>query len=247
MAAQLHPQLKNSRLTANCTRQGIAGSLTFLYAIALSKSNARGVSRDMKVFPGSALTGLDYHGECRRTPRGSAVTRGGQDFYHFVELATGQLAVSVGEVPVDATSAQLFYARIDGMAGELNYVNAGHECVLLVRFHPERVWQLESTEFRERTLPLESGDLLLAATHGVTDAVNETGRRWTVGGLLQTVMGSPNANAAGTVREIMRSVNRFAAQSPPAGDRTVVAVRFHGRGEQTIVADRTAEPVFAAA
>ena len=173
--------------------------------------------------------------------------RAGQDFYHFVELETGQLAVSVGEVPVNATSARLFYARIDGMAGELTYVNAGHECVLLVRFRPERVKQLESTEFRERTLPLESGDLLLAATHGVTDAANETGRRWSVGGLLQAVMRNPNANAAGMVREIMRSVNRFAAQSPPADDRTVVAVRFHGRGEQTILADRTAEPVFAAA
>lgn len=201
----------------------------------------------MKVFPGSAHTGLDYYGECRRTPRGSTITRSGQDFYHFIESATGHLAVSVGEVPADATSARLFYARIDGLAGELSYVNAGHECVLLVRFRPERIWRLESTDFRECTLPLEPGDLLLAASHGVTDAVNATGRRWSVGGVLQVVMGKSDANAAGTVREIMRAVNRFAVQSPPVDDRTVVAVRFHGRGEQSILADHTAEPVFAAA
>ena len=200
----------------------------------------------MKVFPSSAHHGLDYHGECRRTPRGLATARSGQDFYHFLELENEQLAISVGEVPADATAARLFYARVDGAAGELSYVNAGHECALLVRFRPERVWRLESTDFRERTLPLESGDLLLAATRGVTNAVNDTGRFWNVGGLLQVVMRNPDANAAGTVREIMRGVNRFAAQSAPIDDRTVVAVRIHGRGEQTILDERT-EPVFAAA
>lgn len=201
----------------------------------------------MKVFPGHTPSGLDYHGECRRTPRALTAAPAGQDFFHFVELEAGRLAVSLGEVPADSTSARLFYARIDGIAGELSYVNARSECVLLVRFRPERVRLLDTTEYRERKLRLEPGDLLLAATHGVTDAVNGIGDRWSIAGLLQVVMENSEKNAANMVSEIMRSVNRFAAPAPPTDDRTVVVVRFQGNGEEAEFAEHTVEPVFAAA
>lgn len=194
-----------------------------------------------------SLNGLDYHGECRRAARAAAAATAGHDFFHFIQLDSRRIAVSLGEVPLDETCARLFHARVDGQAGELNYVNAGHPSVLLLRFQPQHVRRLESTGYREQTLPLQPGDLLLAVTDGITDAVNRKGERFTEAGVLEAVMRNPKAAAACMVREILRGLNRFTGNAPPADDRTVVAVRFYGQGEQPVLEDEAVEPVFAAA
>jgi phosphoserine phosphatase RsbU/P len=161
------------------------------------------------------------------------------------------------ELSPDDLYARLFYARLDAATRELTYVAAGHEPVLLVRRHPLRVRRLESTgavmgltrrsEYRQRTVSLEPGDLLVAFSDGVADATNPCGRVWTEAGVLEAVCQTPDASATDLSRDIMAALDRFTAHAAPADDRTVLVVRVQGRGRRPVQEDRATEPVFAAA
>jgi len=164
---------------------------------------------------------------------------------------------TICDLSPDDLYARLFYARLDASAHELTYVGAGHEPVLLVRRRPARVRRLESTGavmgltrrsvYRQRALSLEPGDLLVAFSDGLSDALSPSGRAFTEAGVLEAVFQTPDAGAAELAREIMTAADRFTAHAAPADDRTVVVVRFQGNGAETMLEHRAAEPVFAAA
>lgn len=157
----------------------------------------------------------------------------------------------------DAWHTRLFHARLDGATGELTYVGAGHEPVLLVRRHPARVRRLESTgavmgisrrsAYRQRSVSLEPGDLLVAFSDGLRDALSPTGRVFTEAGVLEAVFQTPDAGATEIAREIMTAVDRFTGRAAPSDDRTVLVVRFRGYAVEMVFEERAAEPVFAAA
>jgi len=233
----------------------------------------------MRPFHISALSPLDFHGECRRS-----ASCGGQhsgEFFDLIEMDGGSLTMTLGELSGGGTGAplvmsglraslrgfaenastklhgtiealnrtvcgiaaddlyiQLFCARFDAAARELTYVSAGHDPVLLVRRHFTRIRRLDSTgallgltrrsEYRERTLPLEPGDLMLAFSSGINEI-----------DALEIASHDPDAPAAVLAHQIV--------QSASTGDGTVVVVRFNGKGSQTLFEDRAAEKVFAAA
>jgi hypothetical protein len=229
------------------TTGGSAGCLTDIYKNRLGKPTARRVSSGMREFPNSALTGLDYYGECRRGAWACAASGAGRDFFHLVELDSRRVAVSVGEVPPDANCARLFYARVDGRIGELRYVNAGDECALLVRNSPENVCRLENSAYRERTLPLDPGDLLVVVSDGITDALGRSGTRWGPAGVIEVVMQNLQATAASLTRKLIGAVDSFTGEVLPAHDRTAVVVRFQGRGELTTFEAEVEDHVLAAA
>jgi sigma-B regulation protein RsbU (phosphoserine phosphatase) len=240
------------------------------------------VARDVqtRLFPHRVphTEGLDVHGECR-----PAQDVGG-DFYDFVPLDPGGLAVSVGDVSghgvgagflmsgmqallralsrlgsreigrvvhevnhavwqtsPDNFFATLFYAYLDPVLGELQYVSAGHESALLVRRRTGRVVRLESTGtvlglsdrviFGQRTLPLEAGDLLIAHTDGVTEAVDGEGREFGERGVVSAVAQCGSGRAVDIAREILHGVEKHATDGQE-DDRTVVVVRYKGTTEQ---------------
>jgi phosphoserine phosphatase RsbU/P len=232
------------------------------------------------------VSGLDYHGECRPA---SPATPAGGDFFDFVPLEGGNLAISLGELlgcnaggPVllsglraslhgfaesgrgklSATVemlnravwemspgelyTRLFYARLDAATRTVTYVSAGHEPVLLVRRRPARVRRLETTgpvmgltrsaQYRQLTVGLEPGDLLVAFSGGIAEAVNARGREWTDGGVLEVVNQTPDARAADLARDILTEVDRFTGH-----------VRFKSHGREPVWEEHAEEPMFAAA
>jgi sigma-B regulation protein RsbU (phosphoserine phosphatase) len=240
------------------------------------------------------VEGLDYFGDCR--PAGEI----GGDFFDFLPLPDGGLAVTVGEVSghgigsailmsglqaflrgltargcgeiggvvdelnrtVHQTSpdnfyATLFYAHFDPLRRQLQYVSAGHEPALLRRKRTGCIHRLEATgtvlgltdrsRFGRRSLPIEAGDVLVAYTDGVTDAIDAAGREWTESGIRQVLENHSDARPSHLVGLIMDEVDRFAGDSSPADDRTAVAVRFTGMLERAIPEEESVELAFAAA
>jgi serine phosphatase RsbU (regulator of sigma subunit) len=139
---------------------------------------------------------------------------------------------------VDDLYIQLVCARFDAAARELAYVSAGHDPVLLLRRRLARIRRLDSTgammgltrrsEYRERRLPLENGDMMVAFSSGIHEI-----------DVLEIASGDPEAPAALLAQRIVERAS--------STDRTVAVVRFNGEEMESVFEDRAAEPVFAAA
>ncbi|HLH16080.1 MAG TPA: PP2C family protein-serine/threonine phosphatase [Bryobacteraceae bacterium] len=133
----------------------------------------------------------------------------------------------VYEISPDSFHASLFYAWIDPVRGQLQYVSAGHGPVLLIRPGERRVRRLEHTgtvlglslrvEFRRRAIDLHPGDLLLAMTDGVADFVREDD-------ICDYLCRRPGARPVDIVSHVIDSARG-------AEDRTALAVRLQARGE----------------
>lgn len=138
---------------------------------------------------------------------------------------------AIYEISPDSFYASLFYAWIDADRAQLHYVSAGHGPVLLIRPGDPRVRRLEYTgtvlglslrcEFRERTVGLEAGDLLLAMTDGIADTVREEQ-------ILEVVRKRADRRPVEIVSEVLDS-------ACGSQDRTALAVRYFGRGEARLI------------
>lgn len=171
-----------------------------------------------------------------------------------ISAAVQALNKTICGVTPDDLYATLFYASLDPVSRELRYVSAGHQPALLVRRSPARIRHLESTgavlgltrrtEYRQRTIALEPGDLLVAFTDGVTDAMDARGRAFGEIGVLEAATRHTGARAAAVAREILDAVERHCDGAPATDDRTVAVVRFVGA---TVLGEGRREEVFAAA
>jgi len=171
-----------------------------------------------------------------------------------LSAAVQALNKTICEVTPDDLYATLFYASLDPFSRELRYVSAGHQAALLVRRSPARVRHLESTgavlgltrrtEYRQRTIWLEPGDLLVAFSDGITEATNAKGREFGECGVLEAATRHTGARAVSVARQILEAADRHTGGAPACDDRTVAVVRFQGVSG---LGDERYEEVFAAA
>ena len=109
----------------------------------------------------------------------------GDDLAALLKVVNHQAYVSSGE----GRYATLFYGVFDGSTRTLRYVNAGHNPPVVIRRDGSLHW-LETggapvglfadSEYREGMVKLETGDLLIAFTDGLTEATNQDGEEWGV-------------------------------------------------------------------
>jgi len=150
---------------------------------------------------------------------------------------------AIYEIAPDSFYASLFYAWIDPAHEQLHYVSAGHSPVLLIRPGEPRVRRLENTgtvlglslrvDFRQRTVDLRPGDLLLAMTDGVTDLLRE-----------DQVLEIVNRGAAMRPVDLVRRVLDAARGND---DRTAAAVRVQRHAEMPMFEVEEAELACSAA
>jgi sigma-B regulation protein RsbU (phosphoserine phosphatase) len=86
--------------------------------------------------------------------------------------------------------ASLFYSEYEAATRVLRYVNAGHNAPIVLRwkngrcdvFHLESsgtaLGLLESSQFTSSTFQLETGDVFVAYTDGITESENHCGELW---------------------------------------------------------------------
>jgi phosphoserine phosphatase RsbU/P len=132
--------------------------------------------------------------------------------------------------------ATLFYGIFDGATHTIDYVNAGHNPPMLIRPDRSIVW-LETggapvglfpdSTYEEGSVQLNPGDLILAYTDGVVEALNPAQREWGTEGLRIAATGRDAKSADDMVEAIMQSMDKFSHRNQ-ADDATVVVVRVSG-------------------
>jgi len=131
--------------------------------------------------------------------------------------------------------ATLFYGVFDQATRALQYVNAGHNPPMVIR-RDRSVVRLESGgppvgmfpnwTYEEGTVQLNPGELVLAYTDGVTEAVNPAGEEWGEEGLLRAGAEHDAENADEMVEGIFRSMDEF-SPGRQTDDATVIVLRVH--------------------
>jgi sigma-B regulation protein RsbU (phosphoserine phosphatase) len=137
------------------------------------------------------------------------------------------------------TFVTAFYAVLDPQAGTLTYSAAGHNPPRLVR--RGRVMGLneagglpmgieEDAAFVEATVPIESGDLLLLYTDGVTEAMAPlrgaaSRELFGVGRLDRLLIDCGGTRPAGCIERVQAGLAAFSENAPPTDDQTLIAVR----------------------
>lgn len=129
--------------------------------------------------------------------------------------------------------ATLFYGVLDGATRTLHYVNAGHPPPMVIRRDSTTDW-LETggapvglfpdSGYQEGVVQLRPGDLLLAFTDGVTEAVNPAGEEWGVEGLQRAASRDRGGSADDIVHAIFSSMDEF-WHARLTDDATVLVLR----------------------
>ena len=129
----------------------------------------------------------------------------------------------------------LFYAVVDPATKMFTYVNAGHNPPLLFQSGGDGPAELKGTgiilgvmpeaDYREETLNLESGDLILFYTDGVTEAINPDEEQFGEKRLIETVTGCRNLPPAEIIGRIRDAVTEFSGDEPQFDDLTLMVLR----------------------
>ena len=131
--------------------------------------------------------------------------------------------------------ATLFYGVFDGTTRTLRYVNAGHNPPIVIR--PDHsIIRLQAGGvpvgifprwiYEEGTAQLRCGDLIIAYTDGVTEALNPEGEEWGVE-RLRRAAGKTAAQCPGDiVRAIFAAMDEFSL-GRQTDDATVIVARVN--------------------
>jgi sigma-B regulation protein RsbU (phosphoserine phosphatase) len=150
-----------------------------------------------------------------------------------------QLVTQVNESLVEATDsskfATFFYGVYDSAARTLSYVNAGHNPPFLLRAGTSVVSRLRPTgmalgfdagaPYGEGREALAPGDLLLAFTDGLTEALNEAGEEFGDARLAGLLVGHRHLGASDLQRLINAELEAFCGRAPQHDDVTIVVAR----------------------
>ena len=130
--------------------------------------------------------------------------------------------------------ATVFFGVLDVRDGTLEYCNCGHTAPVLMRADG-RSHRLAATSMplalfedmtsKSETTKLETDDLLLLFTDGITEAINPAKEEYGDERLLRALGQSKHVALEDLISELVESVDRFACEEPQADDITCVAVR----------------------
>lgn len=127
----------------------------------------------------------------------------------------------------------LFCAALAG--DDLTFVNAGHNPPLLLRAGGEHeylssqamvVGAFDFASYSDGHVRLHSGDILVASTDGVTEAVGSSGEMFGEPRLLETVRGAAGQGAASIRDRIFEEVAAFTRGRPQDDDITVIVMKM---------------------
>ena len=129
----------------------------------------------------------------------------------------------------------LVYALLDPQAGEITYVNAGHNPPLLYRAEQDRLVALARTgmaigvvadsAFEQRTVQLNHGDFILLYTDGVTDATDAQEQEFGEERLQRVILDQRHAPVANVVAALEQAIGDFAGSTAPFDDVTMMAIK----------------------
>jgi len=131
--------------------------------------------------------------------------------------------------------ATLFCAVLDLNTGVLSYCSCGHPSPFVLRqdgaLEKMREFNLalgldENTTYRARSLVLKPFDRLFLFTDGFADAVDKDGQRYGDDRFERVVLGLRKSRSTDFIKDLMRSVDEFAAETPQFDDLTCLLATF---------------------
>jgi len=143
----------------------------------------------------------------------------------------------VGESSAIHRYATFFYGQYNSSTRELRYANCGHPPPLLFRSQGghSRVERLETggpvigllsdCSYDQGKVTLETGDVLVAFTDGISEAVNAADLEWGEGRLTAAIQSSRSLAARELIRHVMAQADGHVADAPQHDDMTLVVVR----------------------
>jgi len=136
---------------------------------------------------------------------------------------------------IEARFLTTFYGML-GPNGSFTYCNAGHNAPILISSSGLRRLEaggvvlglFEQASFDEETIVLQPGDLIVAFSDGVTEALNPSGEEFTDDRLIACVTAQKGKPPQEVMTALLSDVRTFCADSPQSDDVTVVLVRYNG-------------------
>lgn len=130
--------------------------------------------------------------------------------------------------------ASFFYAQFDAATRRLSYVNAGHNPPMLLRAGSAPrllreggivIGAAGGSEYRQASVELESGDVFVAYTDGLTEAWNPAEEHFGEGRLKEAVDAALHLPAEEISRQVVAAVETWCQGSPPHDDLTLVVAK----------------------
>ena len=134
--------------------------------------------------------------------------------------------------------ATFFYAELDCDSRTLHYVNGGHNPPAVLR-REDGAWQvfrledggpvvglLAGAAYKQQMLHLLPGDILLAFTDGISEAMNAAEDEWGEDRMIAEAQAHADLNAAELMQRLFRAADAFAAGAPQHDDMTLVVLRI---------------------
>ncbi len=129
--------------------------------------------------------------------------------------------------------ASLVYAEITADSGALRFVNAGHLPPIVLRAEGLEEMQkgeaalglMASTQYAERKLELQSGDVFLAYSDGLTEASNERGEFFGSERLLKRLRLLRGSSPDAIGKALLGEIDFFVSDAPPNDDISLVILK----------------------
>jgi len=154
----------------------------------------------------------------------------------------GTKMANVNRLLYDASDANryatLFYAELDCASRMLHYVNGGHNPPAVLR-KEDAAWRvfrladggpviglLAAAAYKEQVLHLLPGDILLAFTDGISEAINASEDEWGEDRMIAEAQAHSDLNAEELLQRLFRAADAFAAGAPRHDDMTLVVLRL---------------------
>ena len=119
----------------------------------------------------------------------------------------------------------------------MTYVNGGHNPPLVFR-KSGQVLRLETggpvvgllpiLSYQEANVSLEDGDMLVAFTDGISEAMNPRNEEWGEDRLIESAWRIYGSTAQQAMNELLASADRFASGATQHDDMTIIVARVLG-------------------
>ena len=131
----------------------------------------------------------------------------------------------------------LFLAEIDSHAGNVRFLNAGHDFPIVIRADGAvsrlgsagmPIGLFAGTEYQVEEIEMGEGDLLCCYSDGITECESPEEEEFGTGRLIELLSERREEPLEDVVRAIEEAVVDFAAGAPQGDDQTVILLRRSG-------------------
>jgi phosphoserine phosphatase RsbU/P len=162
----------------------------------------------------------------------------GQTIHYGDDLAALMMQINGLLYDVSTTNryATFFYAQYDITSKKLSYVNAGHNPPFLIRKNGEVVMLTDGgpvvgmlppilVNYSKGEIQLESGDLLVGYTDGISESMNSDEEEWGEDKTLECLMSVMQLSARDILTQVVERADAFANGAKQHDDMTMIVVK----------------------